>query len=82
MNAFETLTPKETKASGAHRISAEATVTADGRLVLSLPIAEIGQSKKSSGEKGSVGFMFNPVTFEVDGKTFAINPGWTTLTAK
>jgi hypothetical protein len=78
---FDTLSPKALKASGAHRISPEAQVV-DGRLIVALPLDEIGKSKPSSGEKGSVGFMFNPVTFEFGGKTFQINPGWTTLTAK
>jgi hypothetical protein len=84
-NAFDALQPRETKADKAHRVAAGVTVEGDGvdgTLVLRLPIVEIAKSKKSNGEKGAIGFMFDPVEFTVNGRTFSIKPGWTTLSAK
>jgi hypothetical protein len=89
MNAFTALAkPNEEKA---HRIiptgkvegagvSADGTVT--GNLSVTFPLAEIAKSKASKGEKGSIGFMCDPIEFTVNGQRFALRPGWVTLSAR
>lgn len=68
------------ESQGAHRI--KAVSTADGKtLSVALPIVEMAKAKPSKGGKQNVGFMLEPIVFQVNGVSFTLSAGWCTLTA-
>jgi hypothetical protein len=77
-NAFDSAQPVKVRLSDTHHITPEATV-ADGRLIISLELEEIAQSRPK-GRDAQLGFWFDPVRFQVNGRLYQISPGWTVLT--
>lgn len=75
-SAFDSL---RTKAEAAHIVEATEVTVDNGQLVIKLALSDIAASRPV---KGALGFKLAPISFAVSGRTYRINPGWTTLTGR
>lgn len=80
----------------AHHVAVNGTeVSADGNLIISIPLTEIAKARpskiktetdeKTGKEKttgGNLGFMLDAFTFEVDGHVFKLGSAWHTFSAQ
>lgn len=82
-NAFTTLSAKENH--DVHHITPTVEMIGDGMdadVRITIPVEEIAKSRKGTNQRGAIGFVFDPIDFDINGKKYRIYPGWTTLTRR
>lgn len=82
--AFQAAVEKSSNKDKATRIAPNVTQTSDkldGVVNVGLKLADIAKAKPATSEKGTIGFMLEPIEFKVDGQKFVLKPGWVSLVA-